>query len=37
MARKLDSKINEEGKFAEIIYSEDNMDLKVIRIRPYGF
>ncbi len=37
VARKLDNKINEEGKFAEIIYSDDNMDLKVIRIRPYGF
>jgi hypothetical protein len=37
VGKKLDEKINQDGKFAEIIYSDDNMDNKVIRIRPYGF
>ena len=36
VGKKLDDQINGEGKFAQIIYSDDNMDQKVIRIRPFG-
>lgn len=36
VGRKIDRTFNSEERAMEIIYSVDDMDQKVIRIRPYG-
>jgi len=36
VGRKIDRTFNSEERVMEIIYSVDDMDRKVIRIRPYG-